>query len=199
MIRHRRDSFTLIELLVVVAIIAILAALLLPALTNVRNLSKQTQCMNNYKQIGSALIMYVNDYDDYLPGPSIALPKLPSKPLWDGSLFTRNLNEYLNKSDPWWLCPSNGEKVVAVDNRIFRLNNGTGTTPQYFFGYPAPTSTLPKKLSVVLGASSQPFALAELCVLTWGSPYGSTPPPHGTGYNRLYFDNHVEWSNIFIQ
>jgi prepilin-type N-terminal cleavage/methylation domain-containing protein len=61
-------AFTLIELLVVIGIIAILAGLLLPALTSAREKGRSVSCTNNLKQIGSGMLMYVSDFEYYPPG-----------------------------------------------------------------------------------------------------------------------------------
>lgn len=63
----KRNGFTLIELLVVIAIIAILAAILFPVFAQAREKARQASCMSNIKQIGTAVYMYNQDYDELMP------------------------------------------------------------------------------------------------------------------------------------
>jgi prepilin-type N-terminal cleavage/methylation domain-containing protein/prepilin-type processing-associated H-X9-DG protein len=65
--RSRNRAFTLIELLVVIAIIAILAAILFPVFAQAREKARQTACLSNLKQVGLALMMYTQDYDETNP------------------------------------------------------------------------------------------------------------------------------------
>ena len=80
-------GFTLIELLVVIAIIAILASLLLPALSTSKARAKQTQCSNNLKQVGLPILMYAGDQREHV---QIASP-LDTKFSWGGFLYS---NQY---------------------------------------------------------------------------------------------------------
>lgn len=65
--RIKTSGFTLIELLVVIAIIAILAAILFPVFSMAREKARQTSCLSNQKQLGTAILMYIQDYDEAMP------------------------------------------------------------------------------------------------------------------------------------
>ena len=86
-----QKKFTLIELLVVISIIAILAALLLPALSQARGKARQITCTGNVKQILLAHISYLDDNDEYTV-PSHMAPYHPKK--WPGRLLFATVGLY---------------------------------------------------------------------------------------------------------
>ncbi len=65
--RPPHHAFTLLELLVVIAVVAILAAILLPVLSGVKDKAARIQCLNNVKQIGYSVHLYTEDHEDYFP------------------------------------------------------------------------------------------------------------------------------------
>jgi prepilin-type N-terminal cleavage/methylation domain-containing protein/prepilin-type processing-associated H-X9-DG protein len=94
-----RSGFTLIELLVVIAIIAILAAMLFPVFAQAREAARKATCQSNLKQIGSAVMMYTQDYDETLPNAG--------QSGGTGDLVN-NLRPYTkqNEGQGIWRCPS---------------------------------------------------------------------------------------------
>ena len=69
----RRNAFTLIELLVVIAVIAILMAILMPALSRAREQGKRTACLNNLRQLTMGWILYADDNNDKIPAANTGL------------------------------------------------------------------------------------------------------------------------------
>ena len=75
-----RRGFTLIELLVVIAIIAVLAAILFPVFAQAREKARQTSCMSNLKQVGTAFTMYLSDHDGQYPTCDNDKAKITGRP-----------------------------------------------------------------------------------------------------------------------
>ncbi len=101
-------GFTLIELLVVVAIIAVLVAILLPALSQARAHALATACGFNSKQIGTALVLYVNDMNGYFPAMWYVMGEgwHPQDDIPGHRGYRVELDPYVENVDEAWKCPA---------------------------------------------------------------------------------------------
>ena len=104
LIKRQKGGFTLIELLVVIAIIAILAAILFPVFSRAREQARKAACLSNLKQVGMALMMYVQDWDETYPVMTLC-PAWSQRTPWN-CLPQGELLPYLKNVDVW-RCPSN--------------------------------------------------------------------------------------------
>ena len=110
---HPRRAFTLIELLVVIAIIAILAALLLPAVAKAKMQGKRVRCISNQKQLAVTWMLYVSDYNDYVPANGNYDPPDPRVKLWVQGAFW---NANVGRTDSYIVDPTYAQFANYLKN-----------------------------------------------------------------------------------
>jgi prepilin-type N-terminal cleavage/methylation domain-containing protein len=173
--RSWRSGFTLIELLVVIAIIAILAAILFPVFAQARESARLTSCLSNMKQIGLALRMYSQDYDEKYPNiryqgfnhtwKNVVLPYIKNK-----NVFSCPSNPYAKPKGPGTdpndaSSNGNGEGWLTEPDHIMPLGysmNSTVTT-WYPLDWPPPAGVDASPLSDArLTRPADTIAIAEV-------------------------------------
>jgi prepilin-type N-terminal cleavage/methylation domain-containing protein/prepilin-type processing-associated H-X9-DG protein len=199
-----RRAFTLIELLVVIAIIAILAAILFPVFAQAREKARQISCASNLRNLGTAALLYAQDYDEQLPLAAYA-----------GAGFDffvwHDLTDPYVKNKQVWHCPSSSVKKTDQDGRITAhygynvrylptiapdFSNANGHTAVALAAVNAPVETvlftdakasMPNSWCGDDGKFILPPSLAD--AHCWGRPNFL----HNEGTNVLWLDGHVKW------
>ena len=157
----KQKHFTLIELLVVIAIIAILAGMLLPALSSVRNTAKQISCTNNQAQIGKGMLMYVSSYNDYVP---IGEDQKYGNGVF-GRFWYEKILPYVGDNVTLWMCPDSPAFLVEGDHTVktaikkfsnIGINITDGATQYSFRGHTTGSGSryVPVKMAQLKRASS---------------------------------------------
>ena len=174
-------GFTLIELLVVIAVIAILAAILFPVFAKARERGRQTACLNNVKQIGLGVSLYMQEWDDTYP---IAAHKDEDKPhAWVEQFYsyvrTRNLNA----------CPSDSgfEEEPLHTTSYFMNVYFNGGISMADVPEPARTIYMAESAETRKGDHYHP----NLGVARMEEELARTR--HGGGTNYLFADTHAKW------
>jgi prepilin-type N-terminal cleavage/methylation domain-containing protein/prepilin-type processing-associated H-X9-DG protein len=112
---RRRRAFTLVELLVVIAIIGVLVGITIPVLAGARRAARRTQCANNLRQLGPAIIMYANNHQGKFPDTTHGTdPTNSHRPTFYKKAWVYMLKPYLDNVDEVRFCPEDPRREMKA-------------------------------------------------------------------------------------
>jgi prepilin-type N-terminal cleavage/methylation domain-containing protein/prepilin-type processing-associated H-X9-DG protein len=204
----KKEPFTLIELLIVIAIIAILASLLLPALSNAKANAKTILCASNMKQVNSAYLSYAMDNNEWTAFNGSTL-KWEAPLVQNGYLPNNYHPETINTMGYYlndvMLCPGLSEPITTTSNPNIakRSDFGLNYTSCHLFSVPHwdYTSGHMNKIHPKSVTFGDRYNMPKDEQPTYGQPpliyvYGTTYPlgsHHKGGSNLSFLDGHMEW------